>query len=202
MSAEPSIEALRSGNGAAWKSVFSEYGEPTPARSATRMLKNRSIAEDVVQDSLVSAYNSVAKLDGRSSLKTWLVRIGHYRTIDELRRGKRYVHLPDDDPEASYFNARGGWADGSASRSEDQLDAGRMAECVRARWASSPTPTARSCSSRKRAPGLHSGVTGFWFAWSVHHPGARVWNSGINNQGIVIDSTEGCAVPCDEIRGA
>lgn len=50
--------------------------------------------------------------------------------------------------------------------------------------------------------GLHPGMTAFWFAWSVHHPGARVWSGGINNEGIVIGSTEGCAVPCQEIRGA
>lgn len=50
--------------------------------------------------------------------------------------------------------------------------------------------------------GLHPGMTAFWFAWSVHHPGARVWNRGTNNEGVTIDATEGCAVPCEEIRGA
>lgn len=46
------------------------------------------------------------------------------------------------------------------------------------------------------------GVTGFWFAWSTHHPGARVWNNGINNEGEVIGSDGGCGVPCNEIIAA
>ena len=36
----------------------------------------------------------------------------------------------------------------------------------------------------------------------VHHPGARVWNGGINNEGVELLSNDECAVPCDEIRPA
>jgi RNA polymerase sigma-70 factor, ECF subfamily len=125
------IEALKAGDGAAWKAVFSEHG-PMLLGYATRMLKSRSAAEDVVQDSLVKAYKAIGKFDGRSSLKTWLVRIVHNRAIDELRHGKRYVDLPDDDPEASYFDQKGRWAgDGPKSSPEDRLDAKRMVARVR-----------------------------------------------------------------------
>jgi len=42
-------------------------------------------------------------------------------------------------------------------------------------------------------------ISAFWFAWSTHHPGARVWNNGVNNDGVQLQSTGDCAVPCDEI---
>ena len=48
--------------------------------------------------------------------------------------------------------------------------------------------------------GMVNGMTGFWFAWSVHHPGARIWNNGINNPSASIVGNSECGVPCDEIR--
>ncbi|MEN0065461.1 MAG: DUF3179 domain-containing (seleno)protein [Myxococcota bacterium] len=42
-------------------------------------------------------------------------------------------------------------------------------------------------------------ITAFWFAWSTHHPGARVYNQGINNPNDPLVATEGCGVPCNEI---
>ncbi|MBW2256331.1 MAG: hypothetical protein JRI25_17285, partial [Deltaproteobacteria bacterium] len=48
--------------------------------------------------------------------------------------------------------------------------------------------------------GVLPGMTAFWFAWSVHHPGARVWNNGVNNEGVQILSNDECGVPCEEMR--
>jgi len=45
------------------------------------------------------------------------------------------------------------------------------------------------------------GVSGFWFAWSTHHPGARVWNRGFTNADETIQGGE-CGVPCEEIVSA
>lgn len=42
-------------------------------------------------------------------------------------------------------------------------------------------------------------MTAFWFAWSVHYPGARVWPDAVNNAGHTIESGPGCGVPCDEL---
>ncbi|MBX2796446.1 MAG: DUF3179 domain-containing protein [Myxococcales bacterium] len=42
-------------------------------------------------------------------------------------------------------------------------------------------------------------ITAFWFAWSVHYPGAEVWKRRVNNAEHVIGTTGGCGVPCDEI---
>ena len=102
---------------------------------ATRMLKSRSLAEDVVQDALTSAWRKFDMYDGRAPLKSWLCRIVRNRAIDELRRRRRFVDLPEDDPEASYFDAAGNWAGGCphwTGGAEEKLDAARRLEVVRA----------------------------------------------------------------------
>lgn len=43
------------------------------------------------------------------------------------------------------------------------------------------------------------GMTAFWFAWSSHHPGARVWPDGTNLAGDTILSNAECGVPCEEM---
>ncbi len=127
------VALLRTGDRAAWRRVFTEHG-PMLLGYAIRMLKSRSLAEDVVQDALTSAWRKFETYDGRAPLKSWLCRIVRNRAIDELRRRRRFVDLPEDDPEASYFDAAGNWADGCPTwtgRAEEKLDAARRLEQVR-----------------------------------------------------------------------
>ncbi|MCP4872073.1 MAG: sigma-70 family RNA polymerase sigma factor [Proteobacteria bacterium] len=123
------IEGLKAGDSGAWREVMSLHG-PSLLGYATRMLGSRTTAEEVVQDALVKAYKAIDRFDGRASLKTWMIRIVHNRAIDELRRNKRYVDLPDDDPEASYFDGRGKWAEGFPTP-EKHIDAKRRLAQVR-----------------------------------------------------------------------
>lgn len=47
--------------------------------------------------------------------------------------------------------------------------------------------------------GMAPGMTAFWFAWSVHHPGAQLWPEGVVNPGEEILASEECGVPCEEL---
>lgn len=47
--------------------------------------------------------------------------------------------------------------------------------------------------------GRMPGMSAFWFAWSSHHPGARVWPEGVNNPDAAILSNDQCGVPCEEM---
>ncbi len=102
---------------------------------ATRMLNDRGLAEDVVQDSLLSAYRNIGDFDGRSTAKAWLARIVRNRAIDELRRRRRLVEMPDGDADAGYFDERGHWAISCPrfpEQGEEQLDHQRLVDRVRA----------------------------------------------------------------------
>ncbi|ARI77213.1 RNA polymerase sigma factor SigX [Halobacillus mangrovi] len=53
------------------------------------MVKDRDLAEDLVQDVYIKVIKSYQSFDGRSSEKTWLFSIARHVTIDFFRRQKR-----------------------------------------------------------------------------------------------------------------
>jgi RNA polymerase sigma-70 factor (ECF subfamily) len=56
---------------------------------AQRMLGDRALAEDVVQDAFISAFRGLQHFEQRSSLKTWLHRITVNAALMKLRQLKR-----------------------------------------------------------------------------------------------------------------
>jgi RNA polymerase sigma-70 factor (ECF subfamily) len=56
---------------------------------ARRMLGDRALAEDVVQDAFISAFRGLRHFEQRSSLKTWLHRITVNAALMKLRQLKR-----------------------------------------------------------------------------------------------------------------
>ncbi len=74
---------------------------------AFRAVRQREEAEDLVQDTWISALRTVPSFEGRSSLRTWLVSILRRRIADRFRRARpaevfeeeRIVPLEVDPPE-------------------------------------------------------------------------------------------------------
>ena len=70
---------------------------------AERMLRDRSLAEDAVQEAFISALRGLSRFEGRSSIKTWLHRITVNASLTKLRQLKRLgeqsidEHLPEFD---------------------------------------------------------------------------------------------------------
>jgi len=56
---------------------------------ATRLLKDRELAEDAVQEAFISAFRALDKFEGRSTMKTWLHRITVNTSLTKLRQIKR-----------------------------------------------------------------------------------------------------------------
>ena len=90
---------------------------------ATRQLGDDSLAEDVVQDAYVAAFDKASAFRGEAALKTWVFAILKHKVADALRgryrRQAREVSCDfDDDPdgdalEALLFRQDGHWeADG------------------------------------------------------------------------------------------
>src|SRR5579862_6858373 len=79
------IAAAKYGN----KSAFGELCERHTkqiVRVAIRVTRNREDAEDVMQDSFLSAYVHLKKFDGRSKFVTWLTRIAINSALMKLRK--------------------------------------------------------------------------------------------------------------------
>ena len=58
-------------------------------RAAWSILKDRGEAEEAVQAAYVSAFASIGRFEGRSSLSTWLTRIVVNEALARLRSGRR-----------------------------------------------------------------------------------------------------------------
>lgn len=63
---------------------------------AYRITNDTTLAEDVVQDAFLGAWRNAARyVEGRASVKTWLLSIVHHRAIDAIRRRRPTTELPD-----------------------------------------------------------------------------------------------------------
>jgi RNA polymerase sigma factor (sigma-70 family) len=63
---------------------------------ALRITADASLAEDVVQDAYLGVWRNAGRyIEGRGSVKTWLLSIVHHRAVDAVRRRRPTTELPD-----------------------------------------------------------------------------------------------------------
>ena len=94
MSLEISLEALIAGDRAEFARLVDTYSSPI-YRLGLRMLGTPQDAEDVLQNTFLSALNHLPKFEGRSSLSTWLYRIAANEALMLIRRKKPEINLDD-----------------------------------------------------------------------------------------------------------
>ena len=89
------MERLVSGDLGALDRLYEQYGAMAFS-IAYRITRDRSAAEDVVQEAFLGAWRNAARyVDGRGTVRTWLLSIVHHRAIDAIRRRRPTVELPD-----------------------------------------------------------------------------------------------------------
>jgi RNA polymerase sigma-70 factor (ECF subfamily) len=125
------VEALRARDESAFTDLVAEYGR-TMLSVARMFVRDRAVAEEVVQEAWVNVLRGIDRFEGRSSLKTWIFRIltnaAKTRAMRE-RRSVPFSALLDDeaavDPERFLADGywRGYWA---APVSPWQLPEGRL----------------------------------------------------------------------------
>lgn len=84
-------------------------------RYALLRVRNTTLAEDLVQETLLAALKARARYAGEASERTWLTGILNHKIIDHFRQTHREQpfadSLPDDeDISNNLFNERGHWA--------------------------------------------------------------------------------------------
>jgi len=95
------VDALRAGDERAFAMLVERHG-PTMLRVAMLYVRNRAVAEEVVQDAWLGALAGIERFEGRSSLKTWLFRILTNTALTRAQREGRSVpfsSLAGDDDE-------------------------------------------------------------------------------------------------------
>ena len=114
MSRCPARRAVAARDPSRW---LEEYGDALYRYAVTR-LRNPQDAEDVVQETLVSALKTHARYSGRVSEKTWLIGILKHKIVDLIRKRVRETTVDDigalsDSAVATgvedLFDPRGNW---------------------------------------------------------------------------------------------
>src|SRR5579859_1160400 len=90
------LHAAAQGRQAAFQELY-ELVSPQLFASLVRILRRRDLAEEALQDALLSVWRNAGSYSvDKGAPMTWLVSICRYRALDMLRREKREVSL---DPE-------------------------------------------------------------------------------------------------------
>src|SRR5919201_1228475 len=108
------VEALRAGDETAFMTLVDRYG-PSMLRLAMVYVRNRSVAEEVVQEAWLGVLRGIDRFEGRSSLKTWVYRI--VANVARTRGAREARSVPfsafetdDASVEPERFAADGHWA--------------------------------------------------------------------------------------------
>jgi RNA polymerase sigma-70 factor (ECF subfamily) len=86
------LARLRAGDEAAFMALVDRYG-PLMLRIALGHVSSRAVAEEVVQEAWLGVLQGLGRFEGRSSLKTWIMRIVANRARTRGERERRTVPM-------------------------------------------------------------------------------------------------------------
>jgi RNA polymerase sigma-70 factor (ECF subfamily) len=75
------------GNEGAFGELLRRYERPIFSL-VYRMVRDRTLAEDLAQKAFIRAFNAVSSYDPRYKFSSWIFKIANNHTIDHLRRRK------------------------------------------------------------------------------------------------------------------
>lgn len=78
--------------------LVTEHGDAI-FRLALSVVRDRALAEDIAQETLVKAWLALPSFRGDSSMRGWVLRIAHNTAISTLRRRRAILTDPHDLPE-------------------------------------------------------------------------------------------------------
>lgn len=97
---------------------------PVLFRYALLQMRDAELADDAVQETLLSAWQNSASFAGKAGLRTWLIGILKHKIADHWRRSANDIILPDIDQmdsddnevdENSFFMSNGHWNNGPST---------------------------------------------------------------------------------------
>ena len=152
--------ALRAGEETAFATLVRRH-HSAMLRLALGYVPSLAIAEEVVQDTWLAVLRGIDWFEGRSTLRTWLLRILVNRAMTAGRRERRTIAVADPEPavDPSRFDAAGAWAappEHWVEQAEDRLRAAQIAARLRSAIGDLPARQ-REVVTLRDVEGLSSG---------------------------------------------
>lgn len=91
------LEGLRAGDPIAFRRLV-ERNSANVYNVALKLLGDEHEAEDVLQETFLSAFEAIDRFEGRSQLSTWLYRIAYNASLMRLRKRDRMTTFSLDQP--------------------------------------------------------------------------------------------------------
>jgi RNA polymerase sigma factor (sigma-70 family) len=113
------VQKFQAGDASAFETLMVHY-EPYLLGLLWRITGDRTIAEDLCQESFLKVLKGLRSFRFQSSLKTWLFRIAHNTATDYLR-GRRPESETDDDVALEALPALPGTTDPARAVEESQI---------------------------------------------------------------------------------
>jgi len=135
------VGRLRDGDRAAFAALVRQHGGSL-LRFAATFVRDRALAEEVVQDTWLAALEHLGGFEGRASLRTWLFHIAANKARTRLTREGRSVPFSalanpgeagDDEVSPDRFDQGGMWRDPPGPWSEENPE--RLAQGAETRAA-------------------------------------------------------------------
>jgi RNA polymerase sigma factor (sigma-70 family) len=90
------VRRIGGGDEEAFRSLFGAYG-PSALALASRVLRQRHLAEEIVQEAFLTLWLTPELYDERrGSVKAWLMTMVHHRAVDAVRREEAQRRRSDD----------------------------------------------------------------------------------------------------------
>jgi RNA polymerase sigma-70 factor (ECF subfamily) len=114
---KPDLSALRQRDPAAFRQLVETYSQRI-YNLALKMLGDPDLAEDILQETFVNAYQAIDRFEGRSHISTWLYRIAHNAVLMRLRKEKGSPDLQslEEDVDLDTLVVADRWDDGPERR--------------------------------------------------------------------------------------
>ncbi len=133
------IEQLRSRNEAAFTALLERYGASL-MRLALAHVSDRSVAEEVTQETWLAVLEGIDRFESRSSLKTWIFKILTNKAKTRGVRERRHMSVSPldlndeyEEPavDSSQFRSTGHWADYWDACPQQWVEEGPEAELLK-----------------------------------------------------------------------
>lgn len=97
------VAQVARGDGAAFRELYERFADRV-FRYAFTLLRNRHLAEDVVQETMIAVWKGAGRFEGRSQVSTWLFGIARhqaYRVHRSEAKGERIPEEKAEEPDPS-----------------------------------------------------------------------------------------------------